>query len=77
LDGPISDTGELLRGVRADARERYYKTGTVRYIALVLAIALLLAVAVIGLAEGGLVGNVLALGGALGILLVSIWLILH
>lgn len=72
--GPISDTAELLRGVDASARESFYRRSSSRHRFYIIVVILLLAVAVIGLLEGGLLGHILALGGALGLALVAIWL---
>lgn len=72
--GPISDTAELLRGVDASARESYYRGSSSRYRFYIVVVVILLAVAVIGVIQGGLLGHVLALGGALGLALVAIWL---
>ncbi len=77
MGGPVSDTKELLRGVSASARESYYRTSTSRYVYYAIIIFLLLAIAVIGLMEGGFLGIVVAVGGSLGIALVSIWLYIH
>lgn len=77
MGSPISDTGELLRGVDADARESYYRTSALRYDLYTITIVLLLAIAVIGIMHGELLGYVLALGGAFGLVLVCILLVLH
>lgn len=75
--GPISDTGELLRGVSSAARESYYRTSSSRYAFYSILIVLLLAIAVVGVMRGDFVGHVLALSGAFGLALVCIWLALR
>ncbi len=75
--GPVSDTQEILRGTRASARERYYRKSTTKHVVLVVAIVLLLASAVVGLARGGTLGYVLAFGSIFGLMVVSLLLFLH
>jgi hypothetical protein len=77
LIGPVSDTENLLRGVSSSARESFYRKSSSRYFFYGCAIVLLLSVAVVGLLHGDFLGHVVALGGAFGIALVSIWLCLR
>ena len=74
---PVSDTNELLRDVRASARESYYKRSSSKYLFFAVVVVVLLAIAVVGLKHGGFLGIVLAVGGAFGLALVSLWTFVH
>jgi len=75
--GPVSDTGELLRGVRASARESYYRRSSSKYLLFILFVVIFLVIAVAGLMLGGPLGIVLAVGAAFGLALVSLWTCVH
>ncbi len=74
LRGPVDDTGELLRGVRATSRESYFNKSASTYVFYAVLAILFLAIAVTGVFVGGVLGLTFALCGSLGIVLVSIWL---
>ncbi len=77
MAGQVDDTGDLLRGVRASARESYFRKSASRRYYLAFVVAILLVVCVIGITAGGFSGHVVAIGGAFGLALVSVWLYLH
>lgn len=75
--GPVSDTGELLREVRASARESYYRRSSSKYLLFILLVVVFLVIAVAGLMLGGHLGIVLAVSAAFGLALVSLWMCVH
>jgi hypothetical protein len=75
--GPVSDTSELLREVDTDARLSYYGTASSISAFFAIVIVLLLAISVVGLWWGVIHGYVIALGGAFGLVVITIWIGFH
>ncbi|MEW5747579.1 MAG: hypothetical protein AB1793_02155 [Candidatus Thermoplasmatota archaeon] len=68
-----SDTADLLRGARADARESFYRPSGVRTCVIALLAALSMAVSVVGLLAEDPLRLVLVLGGAFGMVTAAAW----
>lgn len=73
-DGFDADTRESLKGARSDARSSFYGSSSTRMRVGIWAVALCLAVAVVGLMVEQPLGHILSLGGISGLVLVAVWL---
>lgn len=72
-DGLDSDTKDLLRGVRSDARESFYRPSGARTLVISVLIALSLVLVGIGMLAEKPLGYALMLGGIFGMTSAAVW----